>query len=791
MQQPEFPPAGHDVVVALNDKVASLVRPVGGGLSNLIGYAVQKGPVPTALEDGGTEWLHNFCEEVFSNSESKVAQMLGPVGLAQACKLPRSTCRRYIDTLACAAYGGSMAFAASILSRIAQQQSAGTRRVVAVHRCISYDETPLGMCLPAEDDDPLAISAAGLPKSSKPASELCKLLQTELQLCIVSENLVSGGFEACVLTIPRPLQVIERGTASCMHTALRAAQHVPHLDILRTVAGPSSFHMAAGVADRAAANNSTEDALYAGLFRIPRVRLPCFAHCSSTAQGRAFNPVADETSGIISLALVMENSGCSASYRACVVDVLLQSIDVVLNAEPHGPGHPCSKYLQCVLSLCLPGTPVGQRSATALRALLTSDITRERISLRVVGGAIDQKMWARSVAALLLPRSIVLFPRHRWINSFESVNQVALLGMIHNILPRAGLKWLGEMRLKDVGASPESVAPKVQAWALSESEDDDQEVQEKQKKKKKPQRKEVVGDAIVMPDASKTVNMMEVWAAFNRDMKVKCERFFASSPQDRLMVMRIAMAPSVRFLRLVEHIASERWQVKAWSGTSSTKSTSRMQVAADGVFDDFLQESFRKLYRSEYSWAGVRPAGRTLGNAGIALAMLSSLHCALEQLVCCICRGIMFGLFCDLDPARVDFLLSSPYCLRGEFANRVLRHFDTPEKLGSKDFRAAMIGAALLLRWEICRIECRHALCRKWCRGHHTIGLALQELSSRFVLTRHRRLQAFFPHLDLSWVLGRGNKKKRNKRQRCCRRKKRKCLKGKKGGGPKRETPSG
>ena len=60
MQQPEFPPAGHDVVVALNDKVASLVRPVGGGLSNLIGYAVQKGPVPTALEDGGTEWLHHF-----------------------------------------------------------------------------------------------------------------------------------------------------------------------------------------------------------------------------------------------------------------------------------------------------------------------------------------------------------------------------------------------------------------------------------------------------------------------------------------------------------------------------------------------------------------------------------------------------------------------------------------------------------------------------------------------------------------------------------------------------------
>ena len=43
MQQPEFQPyAGDGVVVAVNAKVASLVRPVGGGLANLIGYAMQQ-----------------------------------------------------------------------------------------------------------------------------------------------------------------------------------------------------------------------------------------------------------------------------------------------------------------------------------------------------------------------------------------------------------------------------------------------------------------------------------------------------------------------------------------------------------------------------------------------------------------------------------------------------------------------------------------------------------------------------------------------------------------------------
>ena len=62
------------------------------------------------------------------------------------------------------------------------------------------------------------------------------------------------------------------------------------------------------------------------------------------------------------------------------------------------------------------------------------------------------KEWCTEVAAALLPHMIEVLPRNRWVNSLTSFQDYAIL-TVHNILQRAGLRWLDKLSgKKKIGA---------------------------------------------------------------------------------------------------------------------------------------------------------------------------------------------------------------------------------------------------------------------------------------------------------------------------------------------------
>ena len=168
--------------------------------------------------------------------------------------------------------------------------------------------------------------------------------------------------------------------------------------------------------------------------------------------------------------------------------------------------------------------------------------------LTVVGGLarLDVRKWASRLSYLLLPSAVATFPRHRWVNSLQPLAQLVLLS-VHNVLPGAGLLWLSSKLLGTAVPSFEGAASATRAalpWDLSDSEDE---------------------QAAVLPPSDATAvvavagsNPSTFWSVFNNDEKAKASRFFRSQPRDRLVIMRVSLAPAVQCSRFVEHVSSDK-----------------------------------------------------------------------------------------------------------------------------------------------------------------------------------------------------------------------------------------
>ena len=692
--------------------IEELVRPVGGGVFSLVGQIVGKRPLLFDEDDEDT--VSRFVQLTLGSDRS-LSCCSAPVQFAQQARLPRTTARNHLITTAAAAWAGSRAIGASFASWACGVAG----KVVGVLRFVSYDETPLPLRVGDEGE-------SGLKRG------VAKLFQADLQVGILTEA-DDGEFSCSIISLPCPLKVLQRGTAACLKTAVTSSSHIPHWGSLQQAVDDGGFCADLVCADRAKANDAAEDAQYSEL-GLPRLRLPCFAHIMATSQGRGFNTVASDVSGGVAMTLYMRVSGQPAAFRKCVAHTLLELVAGILDAHPHPPEHPASVYRDTYLRLCLP--PRGEQRFIELSKELTGDIREDSIILRVPGGeaAFDVCAWSERVAKLLVPSAIDVFARHRWCNSLETWSELALVS-IHNILVRAGCKWLSGTPLAPVIRRPSAAAPAADsgcAWALSASEDE-----------------AAAGLPEDLPAAAAIVLASETtanpWVVLNDKNKTKAHAWFMSGPRDRLVAMRIAMSFSVTLLRVVEHIASERWQTKQMKGLLETgKFVCRMQAVLQ--LQTCADSDVRDLLTSSSKWSAIRPAARTLGLACLCFMMVTSTACAAEHLCLSLLRVVPFLLWQLLDNMSEEFaqsLLDLPLCMVDEFSRLFLRKFNTVRALLGKRCRSCLIVMGILLRWEICRIECRHALARKWCLAHG-FGIDLKQLSARALLQRHAVLGTFW-----------------------------------------------
>ena len=446
------PHGGAASAVAVCRPIGSYIRPVGDdAVSVMVGTLLQADvhASKSAGQDGASSTVGVLVEEYLGGlpecppSHSQAAKKTG---------LHRQTVQTKVKSMASAVFHGSRALAASVVSKVLRAQHDDDLKFIYCFQNVLYDETPLT-----------------LRGKKLDAAAPTKLFQSEVEVAVLTQSKANPrSFSCCVLALPQPVQSLKKGTGMILKTALNRACRVP---FWRELEQSNKDVFAAGISccDRAGSNGVAEDQVYAATADVARLRMPCYARIAATSQGRGFSAVAEMFTGIIAGSLTMAKAGEADDFGECIQQALLDGLDLggVLDAQPLPADSPAVRYLDDLLRLTLPGTDSGFARAQALRDLLTSDVREVSIWLRVPGGVLDRKSWAKQVAENLLPTAIAVFPRHRWVNSADAVGAYALLGGVHDVLPRAGQLWMGERSKSGV----RTLCLVDDKWAVSDDED--------------------------------------------------------------------------------------------------------------------------------------------------------------------------------------------------------------------------------------------------------------------------------------------------------------------------------
>ena len=200
--------------------------------------------------------------------------------------------------VAAVAFWGTRALCASIFARHRLLHDLGQRKVIAVVRFVSYDETPLPVvCGRRGSSISPTLKSTAKVRASRQKAGPSNLFQSDVEVAVITQDPKTARFYASVLVVPCCLQSLERGTASCLMSAVENATDIPNLQMLRDLPGVLSVDNT--TADRVSANNSCEDNIYLSAPPgLKKLRLPCFAHIASTSRGRGFGSETLDLQGI-------------------------------------------------------------------------------------------------------------------------------------------------------------------------------------------------------------------------------------------------------------------------------------------------------------------------------------------------------------------------------------------------------------------------------------------------------------------------------------------------------------
>ena len=311
-------------------------------------------------------------------------------------------------------------------------------------------------------------------------------------------------------------------------------------------------------------------------------------------------------------------------------------------------------------------------------------------------------MWAERVAKALYPCATKMFPRGRWVNSLESVNEVTLLMNVHGIFRRSVPIWLNKMKGKGcillpvVRTAAESRA--VMNWEISSESDGEPEDSKQDAKNVEPGSAE---DHAKQQQAAKQLALR--------------------NPMDEFVVMSVASTLGLHVMHRCEEVSGEEWDKKQFHECLQSGSLqSRMALAASGNLSTSAYEKASSLAHSSGCWKLLRPLGRTVRMASLAWGCIAMFMATLSQLCFQLWEKFPYKMWKLLVEPTEDMaleILGTPKCLLDSWSRRLLKRFNTVRKLLSGTLRAILIALGILLRWDTGRIECRHAQIRRLLRA--------------------------------------------------------------------------
>ncbi|CAE7529683.1 unnamed protein product, partial [Symbiodinium sp. CCMP2592] len=487
-----------------------------------------------------------------------------------------------------------------------------------------YDETPSRIRVPAAAGETTTQSRGsdGSGSASKEKNALAKVLQSELQVSVLlqqkpnDESAESGPCFLITGQSPTWLQAIERNTAECLRQCQKALLAV--IPKLNAVSATFALPVSMVNTDRFSANYRCERAIQLDHPHFVKCHYGCDHHACATVLGKgyALDIPKLQISSMIASAMCMLDANSLRSLQECLMVCIDERLRIRAGPPPDGR---CKDHQAAVYDCFLGPVPEGQRHRRAparkksrRRCLLTyffnGDLESDTIDFWTTElfpnrEAILQCFF-KYVVPSLLPSKAPIFPRGRWTHSELATEYFGLLDSHNQLLGPLAIMWLQrhghKVSVLEDRAAPEAAegwaallvdngpAPGAPAQAIGAAEGEDEQHADGHAHQQDHQN--------AIPEEDQNAK----WHEERRQWRSKFAAWAQSSPGPYLLLMRIAIGPTVYLTYALLELVGDAWEkVQAEKAIRGSERSFPVLEASRGVLMDVFWAKMHEAFHKE------------------------------------------------------------------------------------------------------------------------------------------------------------------------------------------------
>ena len=700
-------------------------------------------------------------------AKNPAVQILGQgrrvVSSAQAAKARHSPVD--LRRTASAVIEGAGLLWSGLLVRLEELMNTGSWKGLFFLVSRRYDETPLHLRVAAQEEP-----SSDRATRAKPTKQVAKVMQSEMYLSALLQNAATQRCVEIKGKVPCHLQVLQttraQQIATCQQNMLKL---VPNLDSVSRQFAGRYMNVAT---DRYSANLAAEVDLKVKNQPFGLVHTTCNVHKISSAEKSMSDVLKGHLSGMVSLSLCMSSPGALKELRQCLFEIFKEDLRLKV-ANPS-----CEAYRCGIYDLFLPvsdssDTHVSEDSAGRKSSKQTSCARRQQrraildhylygdINSTIIThhcqGLRDREVvldeFKHYVVPALVPNTLPVLNRAKWLGCEESFRWVGLLLAHHNLLARLMKRWKGgaqgltaaESKLDgptpgafDLGGRRPEQWAQAAASASAASASCDLDSDGIDGAHWKPAFDMVEPDeGLDDPFAPETTISDPItgdldWAECNRANVRKALAWLDSNPADVTIMMSIAWEPILQLMRDTIFLGSEEWEHHEDAKVAAGEQRSYR------VLELFTQNSLNKFHQALnklfHQPCDAMPASAHVCHMrSLMFRLLSRSGAAVHQVYGAELKGAPYCLFGELWGILTP-LQDLPECQRDELTQWFCERYSWEELL-EPEAQNILHTLAASLQFDIVGIEVRHASCRrlKAVKSCMTWALGIEDLGSEFV----------------------------------------------------------
>ena len=409
---------------------------------------------------------------------------------------------------------------------------------------------------------------------------------------------------------------------------------------------------------------------------------------------------------------------------------MLKQLKIVPSAPPRSDDARRT-HRDGVLAICLSNSLLDQKRRCILEGNLGGNWLSEIAQWFTLDAAPDTAKWARQIAWALLPASLELFQRNRWLTKIGGLKSCALLVSCHGLLQQVVPIWLellcGKPFTEAARATPRPRPTRQEVcW--------------------QPDLDHVASDSDVEMFTNNGPAADEDWADFNEKQRGDALSFSQGNPLPRLVIASIALQPQVRFMQDLLDLAGDAWRQR--------------EVIRATVTDGMLHTRLAELHSGKLAhacfhhvnvllgggmhgpWAALPSEEWTHQTSTMATAIMVRAACGVQKTIHAPsqqCPVALWGLLGPDRSAEIEQLQELPSCMQDPFT----KSFWQTSKGSWNHLNAAL--ACFIWRCssdiDISEQECKHGSIRRAVNARsQTWARTFSEVSASWVLQQLQQL---------------------------------------------------